>query len=203
MKSLITLILIISALPLFAFEGVIHGVKTTNGKVEEFDIYIKGDKIAVEGTNHEGYFKVIIDRSTDEFLICMDSPYFENKGYFRFQVDHSKNKKIKVLSSHQKGTEQIDGEECSVYSMSTNLGAVILRASTTGKANLSGLSKYMDDPVYEIIDHFGITNSVRKIVVDKPQQKYVVTLTEQEKTVSDNQFQVPAGFEEYKIELKN
>lgn len=186
------------------FEGVVHGTKHTNGKEESFHIYMKDSKLAVEGTNAEGEFKIIINKASQEIIICINSPLYERKGYYRFTAHQIDTKdQFKVTGSKAfKDVKNIDGERCSGYSMMTTEGSVILYASKSGNASLAGLSKYMSDPVYELIDHFNVQGSVRQIHVNKGSEKYWVSLKEESSTVEDQQFEIPEGYTEFKISVE-
>lgn len=203
MRVLLSTIFVFLISSLLAFEGVVHGVKVTNGVEETFDIYIKGDKISLEGEDGQGKYRIIIDRSNEEIFICIDNPAFGSKGYYHFTAEQlEREKQFNILSSAEIGEDKLIGEAlCKGYSMVTDKGSVVLYASENGEADLSGLSKYMDDPVYELIDAFNVNSSIKRIAVHKEESSYVVELTEESKSVDDNRFKVPQGYEEYEIKL--
>ncbi|MCB9187691.1 MAG: hypothetical protein H6600_08025 [Flavobacteriales bacterium] len=203
MKSLLTILFITLVSSLFAFEGVIHGVKTTNGVSESFDIYMKGNLIAIEGEDGQGKYRVIIDRTNEEIFVCIDNPAFGNKGYYHFTAEQLKReKKFQIISSLElTESKEIAGEKCNGYSMVTDQGSVVMYVSEKSEADLTGISKYMDDPVYELIDSFGVKSSIRKIAVQKEDTSYTVELTEESMTVESSKFEIPQGYEKYEIKL--
>ncbi|CAG5080881.1 hypothetical protein [Parvicella tangerina] len=202
--KIVTTILLMSILSAtFAFEGVIHGVKMTNGTKEEFDIYMRGDLIAVEGEDGQGKYRIIIDRTKEEIFVCIDNPFFGQKGYFHYTAEQLKReKKIKVLSTKElNDTEVINGQTCRGYSLVSNGSTVLMYADEVKEVDLTGLSKYMDDPVYELIDAFNVKKAIRKITVNKGENTYSVILEEESKSVDDSRFQVPIGYQEYEINI--
>lgn len=203
MKAIITVLFIVFSINLLAFEGVVHGVKVQNGVEEKFDIYIKGDLVTVEGEDGQGKYKIIINRSSEEIFVCIDNPAFGQKGYYHFTAEQLKReKRFSILSSIALEQEKEVGDEsCKGYSMLTDQGTVLLYASKSGEADLSGLSKYMDDPVYELIDAFDVKSSIRSIAVQKEDGSYTVSLEEESQSVDQSRFEIPAGYAEYKITL--
>lgn len=186
----------------FAYEGVVHGIKTMNGNSESFDIFIKGDKICVEGVNSQGFFKIIFDRGSDEVIICVDSPYYKEKGYFKIDLANKSNdNKIEVISSNQNTIEK-EGKTYGVFSAITSTGSAMIEVNPEGNADISGLSKYMDDPVYELIDHYNIKNTIEKIDVDKPNEKYSIVLSATEQNLTDDIFSIPSGYVPFVLETK-
>jgi hypothetical protein len=203
MRFFITAIVVLMAFSVSAFEGVVHGAKIVNGVEQHFDIYIKGSKIAVEGEDGQGKYRIIIDRSKEEIFVCIDNPAFGQKGYYHFTAEQLKReKKFKVISSSELGEERMVNEEsCKGYTLLTDQGSVVMYASKTSEVDLTGLSKYMDDPVYELIDAFNVKSAIRRIAVEKENESYVVEMTEEETTVDASWFEVPAGYMEYEIKL--
>lgn len=203
MRVLLTILFATVIFSVSAFEGIVHGIKTTNGVQETFDIYIKDDLIAVEGEDGQGKYRIIINRSSEEIFICIDNPAFGQKGYYHFTAEQlQREKKFKILSSQELSeSKNIEGEDCKGYSMLTDQGSVVLYASEQGKADLSGLSKYMDDTVYELIDAFNVKSSIRKIAVQKDDKIYTVELKEEITSVESTWFEVPVGYEKYEFKL--
>lgn len=203
MRAFCTILLLFVLFQVTAFEGVIHGIKSANGVKETFDIYMKGDLISLEGEDGQGKYRIIINRATEEIFICIDNPTFAQKGYYHFTAAQlQREKKFKILSSAKlDGQKEVNGENCQGYSMITDKGSVVMYASSQGKADLTGLSAYMDDPVYELIDAFNVKRSIRRIAVQRESGSYTVELEEEAIIVPAEKFEIPAGYKEFEIKL--
>jgi len=199
MKFIYTIFLCFFSVQLFAFEGIIHCRKIENGNTSTFDFYMRGNAIAMESKGPDGNFKIIVDANRQFVTICVDHPEFNQKGYYIVTKEDAKVKdSVIVHRKSQTDVFTIDGEPCDGYTISTNIGSAIAYFSSEN-INLMGLSKFFNDPIYELIDAFGIQRLPKKIIVKKQHTSYTIDLSAEAKTLDNAVFEIPAGYVQFQV----
>lgn len=199
MKFLTCILFVLCITFSFAFEGTIHCIKTENGVVTKFDFYVKGNTIVVEKTGIGEYYKIIFNRDKQEVKLCMDSPQFSEKGYYLLTKSDMENRsKSKVYSQKQLAPQQMDGQSFKAYSLVSDLGSVIALVGED-QVDLRGLSTFFQDPVYELIDQFNLSQLPRKLEVTKNTGSYTIELEAEAGSVAQSLCEVPGGYKEFKV----
>jgi hypothetical protein len=183
----------------FAFEGTIHCVKTENGVVTKFDFYVKGNILVVEKSGIGEYYKIIFNKDKEEVKICMESPEFPEKGYYLLtKADMLNRPKSQVYSQKELGSQQWDNQFFKAYSLVSDLGSVI---GLVGEdpIDLRGLSTFFQDPVYELIDRFNLSQLPRRLEVTKTTGSYTIELEAEAGNVDQQLCEVPAGYTAFKV----
>ncbi len=182
-----------------AFEGIIHCVKTENGVTTSFDFYVKGNQIAVIGSDGIGEYRILLDRGAGQMKLCIDHPQYDKKGYYLYsEGDEIKNRQLTILKKVQTDAIEIDGQLCKGYTVVTNEGTAIAYFGTD-QVDLSGFSTYFNDPVYELLDAMNSSTMPRKLVVNKGGNSYTIDMVAEAATVDASYFEVPAGFEKFEV----
>ncbi len=202
MKYIYILFIAIFSLPVFAFEGVIHCKKIENGNTTTFDFYIKGNAISMQSNGPDGNFKIIVDGSKNFITVCVDHPELSQKGYYIVTKQDAKVKDSVIV--HRKSKTDvftIDGQSCDGYTISTNVGSAIAYFSNEN-IDLTGLSAFFNDPIYELLDAFAIQRLPRKIIIKKQHTAYTIDLTSEAKTLENSLFEIPAGYTQLTVAVE-
>ena len=199
MKFLISILFVLFATFSFAFEGTIHCIKTENGVVTKFDFYVKGNTIVVEKTGIGEYYRIIFNRDKEEVKLCMDSPQFSEKGYYLLtKTDMENRSKSKIYSQKELAPQQMQGQLFKAYSLVSDLGSAIALVGED-QVDLRGLSTFFQDPVYELIDQFNLSQLPRKLEVTKNTGSYTIELEAESGSVDQSLCEVPSGYKEFKV----
>lgn len=201
MKLLFSLLfLITSSSSALAFEGVIHCTKTQNGVVTTFDFYVKNNQIAIVSRDENGgYYKILVDAGRTSAKVCIDDPAFEKKGYY-FVTREDKERRVTIYNKQQTRALEIDGETCPGYAISTEIGSAIAYVGTEA-VDLTGLSAFFEDPVYELLDAFQLKTLPKKIVISKNTGDYSVKMTAEAVSLDASVFEIPDGYEQFRVQL--
>ncbi|KXJ04734.1 hypothetical protein AC249_AIPGENE20904, partial [Exaiptasia diaphana] len=133
----------------------------------------------------------------------MDHPQFEEKGYYHYTASNTeKNSEITILRQFAIDSRMIDGEMCNGYTVVTDRGAATAFFGSE-EVNLTGFSKYLNDPVYELLDALKATKLPKQLLVNKQTGAYVIDLVAEPKQLDDHIFQVPAGYQKFKNTFYN
>lgn len=202
MKLILIFLSFFTVFAAVAFEGIVHCTQTQNGMVTTFDFYVKGNQIAIVSNAPEGNYKILISSSREEVKICMDSPLFENKGYYVLTRSNVENKQSpEIYRKIQTGSLTIDGKQYEGYTLASEIGTAIAYIGSED-INLSGLSAFFNDPLYELLDAFGIKTLPGKIIVSKTTGTYTIDLTATETTLDSSIFEVPEGMKQFQVTLE-
>lgn len=185
-----------------AFEGIIHCTKIQDGVTTRFHFFVRGNQIAIVSDTPEGNYKVLVSSNRQEVKICMDSPLFEEKGYYSILKDEvEKNQIPKIQRQTKTDALMIDGFNCEGYTLVSDIGTAIAYIGPEN-INLSGLSAFFNDPLYELLDAFKIEKLPRKIVVNKTTGSYTIDLTAEETRLDPSVFEVPQGMKQFQVTLE-
>lgn len=199
MRLIFTLFIYCLSFCAFAFEGIIHCKKIENGHVTTFEFYIKGQEISLFSNGPDGNYKILVDASRQFITICIDSPELEQKGYYVVTLNDAKAKDSIIINRKSKtDILDIDGEMCEGFTISTNIGSAIAYFSNEN-INLTGLSKFFNDPIYELIDAFNIQKLPKKMIVKKQHTAYTIDLKAEAKSLEKEIFQIPAGYSQLEV----
>lgn len=199
MKLFYTFLFLIFSFQAFAFEGVIHCKKIENGNTTNFEFYMRGNAISMQSNGADGNFKILVDASRQFITICVDHPELNQKGYYVVTLNDAKVKdSVIVHRKSQTDVFEIEGQACDGYTISTNIGSAIAYFSNEN-INLTGLSKFFNDPLYELLDAFGIQRLPKKIIVKKQHTSYTIDLFAETKTLDNSIFEIPAGYVQFQV----
>ncbi|WP_341905510.1 hypothetical protein [Fluviicola taffensis] len=199
MKFITSILFVLLTTLSFAFEGTIHCVKTENGVVTKFDFYVKGNTIVVEKRGIGEYYKIIFNRDKQEVKICLESPQFSQKGYYLLtKADMENSPQSKIYSQKELAPQQVGEVSFKAYSLVSDLGSVIGLVGED-QVDLRGLSTFFQDPVYELIDQFNLSQLPRKLEVTKNTGNYTIELEAEAGNVNQSLCEVPAGYTQFQV----
>lgn len=202
MKTIVLFFILIFSLPVLAFEGIIHCTKIQNGVVTNFDFYIKNNRIALVSQDEGGsFYKLLINPERTTATICIDHPAYEKKGYY-LVTREDKSHSVTVFNKQQLKDIEIDGQACAGYVISTDIGSAIAYMGTE-EIDLTGLSVFFQDPVYELLDAFQLKTLPKKLVVSKNTGDYSIQMTVEAVPVDAAVFEIPEGYEQFSVQLSD
>lgn len=200
MKNIIFVYILAFSLPAMAFEGIIHCTKNQNGMVTTFDFYVKNNQIAIVSQDEaSSFYKIIIDASRTTASICIDHPAYEKKGYY-VATREDQPRTVTVFGKQPINAIEMDGQMCTGYAISTDIGSAVAYLGTE-EIDLTGLSAFFQDPVYELLDAFQLRTLPKKIVVSKNTGDYSITMTAEAAPLDPSIFEIPAGYEKFRVQL--
>lgn len=198
MKILVLINLLLLVIPAFAFEGIIHCTKTENGQVSTFEFYVKGNQLAIISENGAEKYRILVDRNAAEVKICLEGPQYPDKGYYVITKEDVAEKQKAIVYSKTAGGQEFNGSQRETYAIMTNIGSATAISGTTA-VNLTGLSVFFSDPVYELIDVFQLSILPELITVMKATGNYQIRMEAEEKMLDAGIFEVPAGYKQFTV----
>src|SRR5690606_11796538 len=100
-----------------------HGTKIQDGVTTRFHFFVRENQIAIVSDTPEGNYKILVSSNRQEVKICMDSPLFEEKGYYSILKDEvEKNQIPKIQRQTKTDALMIDGFNCEGYTLVSDIG---------------------------------------------------------------------------------